>query len=233
MEFKNLCGGKVYNRFLTSFIMEESYDEDLANEWIAWVEESHSETRDSEIFPFIQEWVNRVQPASLVDLGCGQGICSEYIPPSVHYIGVDASPTLIRRAQSLYPSKEFRLGSVYDIPVQSVDAAISLWVWSHLKDLNRAAKAMYDVLSPHGQCIIITASPHTYEERKTWYKEYTIQGNCLRGTFDLGNGQFLTDTTLYLHSLDAMTSALTEAGFRLTRQAKTSNRMYVVLEGRK
>jgi len=224
--------------------MAELYNESLAKEWINWVEESNPEgTREKEIFPFIQNWTKRINPNNLVDLGCGQGDCSKFINSNIKYIGVDSSKTLINRAKKLYSSinKEFLLGDLYKIPLEnnSVDSAISIWVWSHLKNLELAAQKMYDILKPKGHFLIITASPDTYEERKTWYKEYSINGKLLAGTMDLGGNKSLSNTTLYLHTKKEFEDSIAKAGFTITEignmsQSKSKeNGMYLVIEGYK
>ena len=114
-----------------------------------------------------------------------------------------------------------------------------MWVWSHLNNLKLAAKEMYRVLKAKGKFLIITANPETYEERKTFYKNYTIQDNLLTGTFDLGNGKILTDTTLYLYSKKEIEEAIKKAGFKINSvkkmgQAKSSDKgLYLVIEGSK
>ncbi len=184
-----------------------------------------------------------MKPKILGDIGCGQGSCSELVDEKTKYIGIDPSLTLICRAKKLYstPDKKFIDGNAYNIPLenQSVDALISIWVWSHLDNLNLTAKEMFRVLNPKGRFLIVTANPETYEERKTFYKHYAIKDNLLKGTFDLGNGRFLTDTTLYLHTKDDMEEAIKQAGFKINSikrmgQVETSDKgLYLVIEGSK
>ena len=224
--------------------MNKLYGESLAKEWIDWVETPDPEgIREQEIFPFIEKWVDDSKPKILVDLGCGQGVCSKFVDSGVNYVGLDDSPTLIERAKELNDgqNKEFRLGDVYAVALEnsSADAVMSIWVWSHLEDLNLAAQEMHRILKSDGRFLIITASPETYEERKTWYKEYSIQGKLLTGTFDLGKGKFLTDTTLYLHTKKEIETAIENAGLSISAlgnmgQAKSSDKgLYLVIEGKK
>ena len=224
--------------------MNELYTNNLAKEWIDWVENSNTKgAREKEIFPFIKKWVKKVNAHILLDLGCGQGDCSRFINSNVSYIGLDSSTILINRAKELYSSKnkKFILGNIYNIPLKnnSVNSIISIWVWSHLKDLKLAAREMYNVLKPQGHFLIITASPDTYKERKSWYKKYFINGNLLTGTMDLGNNLYLSDTTLYLHTKKEIEKSLTDAGFIINKiskmgQAKSSNKgLYIVIEGYK
>lgn len=220
--------------------MAELYNESLSQEWIDWVESAKG-TRTEKIFPFIKEWIANLKPKVIADIGCGQGACSELIDDSINYIGIDPSSMLIARAKELYPSKKFKIGNAYEIPLEksSVDTLISVWVWSHLEDLKLAAKEMFRVLNSKGKFLVITANPETYEERKTFYKEYKIDGKLLTGTFDLGGGKALTDTTLYLHSIDEVRGALESAGFKLKpfkrmRKAESNSKgLYLVIEGSK
>lgn len=137
--------------------------------------------------------------------------------------------------------RKFIVGDAHNIPLQdkSVAALLSIWVWSHLEHLGMAAKEMFRVLRPRGRFLIITANPETYEERKTFYKKYTIKGNLLTGIFDLGGGKVLTGTTLYLHSKEQIINAIKHAGLRINYirrmgQAASSNKgLYLVIEGSK
>lgn len=218
------------------------YDKTLAKEWIDWVESAQG-SREQEIFPFVRNWLKKSKPKAVVDIGCGQGSVSELIDPKIEYIGVDPSTTLIERANELYPSvnKKFIEGDAHAIPLEdaSTDAAMSVWVWSHLNDLNSAAREMFRILKPGGKFLIVTANPETYDERKTFYKKFTIKGNLLTGDFDLDNGKFLTNTTLYLHSKEQIENAIGQAGLtidQITRmgQASLSDKgLYLAIEGRK
>lgn len=223
--------------------MRELYNKRLANEWIDWVETPNPEgTREQEIFPFIKKWIAETKPKILADVGCGQGSCSELIK-DIQYIGIDQSPVLIKRAKELYsrPNKRFAEGNAYTLPLKdnSVDSVMSIWVWSHLDNLGLAAKEMHRVLKPKGRFLIITANPETYEERKTFYREYKIQGKLLTGTFNLGNGKSLTGTTLYLHTKEEIENAIRKAGFQIKHirrmgKTETSNKgLYLIIDGSK
>jgi ubiquinone/menaquinone biosynthesis C-methylase UbiE len=226
--------------------MKKGYNKKLAKEWIDWVEAPDPEgTREKEIFPYIRKWLKEFDLKTIVDIGCGQGSCSALLPENTKYVGIDSSQTLIDRAKELFtsPNRESLVGDAYDLPLEndSYDAVMSIWVWSHLKDLRKAAKEMYRILKKGGRFLVITANPATYEERKTFYKEYTIdeKENKLIGTFDLGGGKTLTDTTLYFHSRKDILEAIKTAGFKIETigkmgEAETSDKgLYIVVEGRK
>lgn len=222
--------------------MKELYDNRLGKEWIDWVEKSNG-TREEEIFPVLKEWLHKARPKIVVDIGCGQGICSALVPVGTEYIGIDPSKILLARARRLYRdrNKRFVHADAYDTHLEdcSVDTVISVWVWSHLQNLKAAAKEMHRVLKPGGKYFMITANPETYDERKTFYTKYKITGNLLRGTFDLGNGKTLTNTTLYLHTKDELTDSIRYAGLTIHStkrigRAETSNKgLYLAVEGSK
>lgn len=53
--------------------------------------------------------------ASLLDVGCGYGHLTEYIPiiyPCSHYHGIDAIPEMVAMAQMLYPLYCFEVGDI-------------------------------------------------------------------------------------------------------------------------
>lgn len=193
------------------------YNNVLGNEWINWVEEADpTGSREQEIYPLIKDWLAKIKSKEVLDIGCGQGACVALIDRGIKYIGIDPAPILIERAKKLYSSegREFVEGDAYKIPLgkASVDASMSIWVWSHLENLELAAEEMERVLKSEGHFLIITANPDTYEERKTFYKSYEEKDGLLVGTFDLGEGKTLTDSTLYLHTREKIEEAIKRAG---------------------
>ncbi len=156
------------------------YNEKLSDEWSSWVEGLNPNgTREREIFPFIKNWLDELTPSHLIDIGCGQGSCSQLVGTNIKYIGIDSSSTLLKRATELFssPNKKFIKGDAYVLPLTNgkADAVMSIWVWSHIENLNKAAKEMHRVLSSNGNFLIITANPDSYEERKTFYKDSTMK----------------------------------------------------------
>jgi len=219
----------------------QGYDGSLSDEWTNWVDTPDPQgIREKELFPYIKHWIDKIKPRLLADIGCGQGSCSTLCDVNSKYIGIEPSLTLIERAKKLYPSKKFVKGEAYLIPLDdaSLDAVMSIWVWSHLDNLRLAAQEMYRVLQPKGKFLIITANPETYDERKTFYKSYVVKNNLLIGTFDLGDGETLTNTTLYLHTKEEIEKAITLAGFKINsiNQLGCTNKnqgLYLAIKGSK
>jgi ubiquinone/menaquinone biosynthesis C-methylase UbiE len=220
------------------------YNERLGNEWIDWVEgENLTGTRAQEIFPLITQWLADKKPASVLDIGCGQGICSTLVSSEMKYVGVDPSLVLIKRAEELYSSgnKKFIEGDALELTFKnnSFDATMSIWVWSHLKDLAQAAREMQRVLKTNGSFLIVTANPDTYEERKTFYTSYEEKDGLLTGTFDLENGKSLSNSTLYLHSREFIEKSIAEAGLEIDslthvgQLEKYLKGLYIAIKGHK
>jgi ubiquinone/menaquinone biosynthesis C-methylase UbiE len=198
------------------------YDKKLAKEWIDWIETENPEgSREKEIYPFIKKWMKTIKPKSVVDIGCGQGVCSNLIDQKIKYIGIDPSKKLIKRAKELYkaPNREFIIGDAYKIPLENnnTDAVLSIWVWSHLEDLEKAAREMYRILKPGCHFLTITANPDTYDIRKTFYKSFKEDEGCLVGTFDLGEGRVLTNTILYLHTKKRIIRAIDKSKLKIDK----------------
>ena len=220
------------------------YKQKLAGEWIDWVEaENPDGSREKEIYSLIKKWIDKVNPKQVVDIGCGQGICSTFIDSKINYVGVDLSEELIARAGKLYqaPNRKFLVGNAYNIPLDdsSSEAAISIWVWSHLADLEKAAKEMYRILKPGGKFLIITANPDTYEIRRTFYKSFKEYDGYLIGVFDLGEGKTLTNTTLYFHTKEKVMGVIRGSKLMIDRIEKIgleeaySGGLNILIEGHK
>jgi len=62
-----------------SFKREENpfENEIISQEWIKSVEGEKGMARDNEVYPRLKKWVDQVSPRVLVEIGSGQGICSE------------------------------------------------------------------------------------------------------------------------------------------------------------
>lgn len=201
-------------------IPDSAYNPQRSTEWADWVESTEAQrSREKEIYPLIRQWIQSLRPGTVADIGCGQGVISEQVDQTVRYVGVDASPHLIRRAQERYASERrtFMVGDAYELPLesQSVDGVLSVWVWSHLDNLPKAAQEMARILKPGGGWLIINAHPATYEARKRFYASYEMVGDVLVGDFDLGHGKILSSGTLYFHAQEEIEQALANAGLEV------------------
>lgn len=138
-------------------------------------------------------------------------------------------------------NKQFIKGDVIKLPLKnnSADTIISIWVWSHINNLELASEEMWRVLKPKGNFLIVTANPETYKMRKNFYKSYKEKNGLLTGTFDLGDGKILTNSTLYLHSKKRIGEAVRQSGLvidsikRISKAKSYEQGLYLVIQGYK
>jgi 2-polyprenyl-3-methyl-5-hydroxy-6-metoxy-1,4-benzoquinol methylase len=107
----------------------------------------------------------------VLDVGCAGGTLAGELPPSVHYLGIDASENAIEAAQSLWGSDDI-LFAARDIrefdPVGNWDAIVFSEVLSYLAlheaiaEVRRYAKA----LSPEG--IVAISMMNDGKSREIW-----------------------------------------------------------------
>jgi ubiquinone/menaquinone biosynthesis C-methylase UbiE len=143
---------------------DKTFDQKTAADWIEIVESEIGRVRNADIYPLLNTWVNSVAPYEILEIGAGQGICSENIDLNGrNYIGVDPSPFLIERANELYchPNRRFLRGTVYDLPfsASAFDAAFSIAVWHLLERLQTATSELSRVLKDNGHFLITPQIP--------------------------------------------------------------------------
>lgn len=223
---------------------DHTFDKQTAQDWIKTIEKADKSLRDEDIYPKLNEWLFKISPKTVLDVGCGQGICSEKLSlEDIRYTGIDPSSFLIERAISLYgnENRKFSIGNIYNIPFsdESYEATFSVLVWHLLADLNKASNQLSRVLEKNGRFFIITANPNAYPEWIQFYSDAQIKGKKLEGTMVLGSGIYSRDT-LYLHNLEEITEALRQSNLFIqgTAQFRTSksspeSKMLIALWGQK
>lgn len=86
---------------------------------------------------YVIEEVIKHQPATLVDIGCGEGriiseIKKKYTPSLIH--GYDISPSAVRFAKAFVPDVEFETHNIVKTPLPTkFDTAVSCEVIEHIK----------------------------------------------------------------------------------------------------
>lgn len=211
-----------------------------AREWIDCVENPGSRVRDGDIYPMLKEWVLNASPSAVLEIGCGQGVCSNSIQGPA-YTGIDLSPFLLDRARQLYsgPGKKFIQGSADELPLRDeiFDAAFSVSVWHLLEDLGRAAHEMSRVLKDDGHFLIISANPGAYALWTDRYTESKREGRRLEGAISNPDGT-VSREVLFLHTLGEFKDALQAAGLDVLkietfRIISNGQQQYVCIRGRK
>lgn len=170
---------------------------------------------------------------SLLDIGCGQGVLSRQIPPTVFYRGVDLSPELIDYAKKnrLHNKQQFFVGdATKPLPIEKRDfthAAIIL----ALQNMEHPASALKNAaqhLQKGGKVVIVMNHPcfriprQTHwgvdESKKIQYRRLDMYMSALKIPIEakpsLGNKSEVTWT--FHHPLSSYMQWLAEAGFMLS-----------------
>lgn len=190
---------------------DRTFNEQAARQWIRTIE-SGSAVRDQDIYPLLRTWMETASPGRILEIGCGQGACSDKINLNGRsYIGTDPSRFLIRRARELYESENRRFvsGNAYALPFsqRQFDSVFSVMVWHLLNDLQKAALEMSRVLRPGGRFQIVTANPNAYSEWAELYINPKTDGRRFEGDMP-GDGKTLDHDVLYFHTLDEIVGSL-------------------------
>lgn len=200
---------------------DQTFDKKTAEEWISTIESAQPGLRAADIYPRLNAWADQSNPSDLLEIGCGQGICSDHIDlRNRNYVGLEPSPFLVDRARTLYSSdsRSFVTGDLYKLPfsAESFDGVFSVAVWHLLSDLDRAATELARVLRKDAQFLIITANPNAYSLWTDQYTEKRLDGVRFEGV-PCFNGIQMSKDVLYLHSLDDILNSLLNAGLQVTK----------------
>jgi len=217
-------------------------DQKIAEEWIKTIEDPSSQhIRNADIYPKLKDWFDKTQASKILEIGCGQGICSQKMALSqCSYTGLDPSPPLIKRAQELYQSHKhnFVLGSAEKLPFlnQEFDAIFSIAVWHLLPDIALAAAELSRVLKLGGSLLIISANPAAYS---TWTQPYMnpqMNGRKFTGEIELSDSTRVTET-LFLHSQKEILDSLAKAQLKIesinTFRQIDEHHQFIEIHGRK
>ncbi len=111
---------------------------------------------------------------TVLEIGPGTGANLPYLPPSVHWIGVEPNPYmhpyLREEAARLGRDVEVRPGVAEDLtaPDASVDAVVCTLVLCSVHDPAQALREVYRVLRPGGRFVFIE---HVAARRGTWQRQ--------------------------------------------------------------
>lgn len=138
---------------------ERAYEEAIAPQYDAAYHASPiAIAHDEDFAAFV---ASRSSPGDRVlDLGCGPGSLwpswKKRLPDRA-LIGVDLSPRMISMAREAFPGDDFRVGSAFEIPLESgsVDLVIASSIFHHIPDadLPSALKEVHRILDEHGQLV--------------------------------------------------------------------------------
>lgn len=214
---------------------DKNFNQATAAEWMRIIESPGASIRENDIYPVVKEWLYHSSAENVLDIGCGQGICSIHLGKfQAAYVGIDPSPDLISRAQELYfdSNRKFAVGNVYEMPCPDsyFGAAFSIAVWHLLSDITKASNELRRVLKPQGKFLIITADPNQYQSWTDQYKEKSLNGSTFVGTNLNADGTVVTDT-LYLHPMEEIVTQLEDADLSISKTQTI--RSFIAISGHK
>jgi ubiquinone/menaquinone biosynthesis C-methylase UbiE len=220
---------------------DRTFDKQTAQDWIKAVETAQRSFRDDHVYPKINDLIRQNLPKRILDVGCGQGVCSDKIDlKHSEYTGVEPSIFLLDRAKQLYPqpNREFIAGNAYALPIsdKAMDLAFSVMVWHLLSDLDKATSELSRVLIENASYLIITANPDAYSAWKAFYPDAKLDGKRLEGTMQMG--ETLSHDVLYLHTFDELRDSFHKAGLNIEKTetfltTKESAQLLISIQGKK
>jgi len=172
-----------------------------------WSDTNAAESHDV-IMPMVLRILEqeRPAPASLVDLGCGNGYAASVLARRGYaVVGLDASGDGVNLAAKSFPGVEFGVSSVYDpCPpgrLGKFDVVLSTEVIEHLYYPRELFRRAHEMLRPGG-LLIVSTPYHGYVKNMAlsilngWDRHFTAD-------WDGGHIKFFSPTTLAKMALEA------------------------------
>jgi 2-polyprenyl-3-methyl-5-hydroxy-6-metoxy-1,4-benzoquinol methylase len=131
---------------------------------------------------FGQLLLHIVPPLVVADLGSGEGLLSELLARRCKkVIAVDNSEKIVafgaaKAKRAGLKNLEFRLGNLEEPPIepQSVDLAVLSQALHHAADPGKAIKAVWRIVRPGGQIMILDLLQHNFEKAKELYGDHWL-----------------------------------------------------------
>lgn len=214
-------------------------DPAIAEQWAQSVEGEQGLWRDQTLYPALQSWLQSFSPnATIVDIGSGQGRVATELHGYGKYIGVEPSAFLTKRAEELYasPERDFIIGNAYNLPLPDnfADGALSINVWFHLADTDKAATELARVLKTGGTFFISTADNDSLEIWKTMYINPQIDKQKMRGEVRVPIVH-MSMNTFYFQPNDSVVEMLQKHGLIVRKITKSleieGHSLFILIEG--
>jgi ubiquinone/menaquinone biosynthesis C-methylase UbiE len=167
---------------------------------------------------------------SLLDLACGNGVLSQYLPKDAEYLGVDASPGLIKEArkQDQNPKHRYDIADISKplrLEKNNFDFATFILAAQNIDPIEPAFKNAYHYLKPGGCFIIVLNHPafriprqsswQIDTQNKIQYRRVDRYLSSMKIPIQAhpSKGVQSASTFTFHHSLSYYSKALKEAGF--------------------
>jgi SAM-dependent methyltransferase len=116
------------------------------------------------ILPRIKLLLSQIKPASLMDLGSGQGVLARQLPNEIKYLGIDSSASLIKEAKRLDQNSahKYRVADMagnLDFIQEKFDFAACVLSLQNCNRADLAIKNISDLLHPTGHLLLVLNHP--------------------------------------------------------------------------
>jgi SAM-dependent methyltransferase len=123
-----------------------------------WLNNFFAHIQQNAVTGALRRLARNGEGGSTLEIGCGSGRWCHYLSTSGQVVGVDLSPSMVRRAQELGGGPQFCLGMAQALPFadNTFDLALSVTVLMHVPDELKSAcvKELVRVLRPGGAAIL-------------------------------------------------------------------------------
>lgn len=169
----------------------------------------------SYLLPAVVKVLTRAAPATVLDLGCGDGrLTQELVSHGYKMTGVDLSASGISRAQVEHPSVTFRQHDMAEALAAEMhgafDAVIAVEVIEHLLLPGQIFERADEALRPDGR-LVITTPYHGYLKNLALAMSGKLE-NHFMAAIDYGHVKFFSPKTLR--------SVAEKYGFEVTREER-------------
>jgi ubiquinone/menaquinone biosynthesis C-methylase UbiE len=116
------------------------------------------------VIPGTLNWLASSSPLKLVDLACGQGVLARHLPRSASYLGIDASPSLIRTAQEANQNRNHKflradLTEPLSLPERDFSHATIILALQNSAKPDLMLKNAAQLLQKGGKLILVLSHP--------------------------------------------------------------------------
>lgn len=182
-----------------------------ARPWTKAVRQQEIESRRLVTDLAIVDVILAVEPASVIDVGCGEGwLARELLAKNIDVLGVDAEPELINNAQQI-GSGRFDVVSYADIAAgelrEQFDVAVCNFSLLGKESVESLFKAMPLLLNDTGYFVVQTLHPMSscgQQDYKDGWREGSWQGF---------NNDFTAPAPWYFRTLESWLQLFQKSGF--------------------
>ncbi len=143
------------NEFKTAEEMANWYDKKYTEMGGGW---SIPEEQATKILDFMELPVNPVDKPSLLDVGCGQGHFISFASQRATCLGIDLSPVIIDKANSMFADHaQFLIADIEDFPYvkDMFDYVTTVGSMEHCLHIDLAFKKVYEILKQNGKFFVL------------------------------------------------------------------------------